>query len=411
MGNSSVNSVRAKAAVKAKKASKPRPDFPLFPHATGRWAKKVLGKTHYFGKLSEDPKGEAALRLWLSQRDDLLAGRTPRTKDGELTVGGLCNEFLNSKRHLVDTGEITARTFSDYFSTCERLTTQFGARRPVDDLRPADFDSLRADISKTRGPVALRNEIGRVRVVLKFGLDAGLYDKPIRTGPTFKPPARKVLRKARAEKGQRMLEASELRRVIEAAGVQLRAMILLAANAGLGNSDIANLPLAAIDLERGWVRYPRPKTGIDRRFPLWSETREALHAAIAERPEPKDAAHAGLAFITKYGAGWAKDGEVATGDNGEHVVKSRSANPISAEFRKLLVAQKLYREGLGFYAIRHTFETIAGASRDQVAVDHIMGHARDDMASVYRERIDDDRLQAVVEHVRRWLFPQAVLAD
>ena len=54
--------------------------------------------------------------------------------------------------------------------------------------------------------------------------------------------------------------------------------------------------------------------------------------------------------------------------------------------------------------IRHTFETIGGESRDQVAVDAIMGHSREDMASVYRERIGDDRLQAVVEHVRRWLL-------
>ena len=64
----------------------------------------------------------------------------------------------------------------------------------------------------------------------------------------------------------------------------------------------------------------------------------------------------------------------------------------------------LKRHGLNFYALRHGFETIAGASRDQPAVDHVMGHARDDMASVYREGIDDDRLEAVAEHVRAWLF-------
>ena len=33
-----------------------------------------------------------------------------------------------------------------------------------------------------------------------------------------------------------------------------------------------------------------------------------------------------------------------------------------------------------------------------------MGHARDDMASVYRERISDERLKAVSDHVRKWLF-------
>jgi integrase len=57
-----------------------------------------------------------------------------------------------------------------------------------------------------------------------------------------------------------------------------------------------------------------------------------------------------------------------------------------------------------FYALRHTFETIGGEALDQVAVDHIMVHARDDMASIYRERISDEQLKAVSDHVRRWVF-------
>ena len=387
---------------KASISRKPHPDFPLTPRADGRWAKKVRGKVYIFAGTTDE-----ALAEWLRVKDDLLAGRTPRLKGDGLTVEDLCDHFLNAKRHLVETGEITARTYADYFSTCERLVKSFGLTRLVDDLRADDFEALRASIAKTRGPVSLGNEIGRVRVVLKYGFDADLIDKPVRAGPMFKPPSRKVLRKTRAAKGQRMIEAADLRRLLAVAGVPLKSMILLAMNGGLGNSDIGNLPLSAIDLQRGWINFPRPKTGIARRFPLWPETIEALKASLAGRPEPNDVEFKGLAFVTKYGQPWAKDGVVSVDEDGAHKVNGRSANPISAEFRKLLNALNLHRPGLGFYTLRHVFETIAGESRDQVAVDHVMGHARDDMASTYRERISDERLAAVVEHVRGWLFTKA----
>jgi hypothetical protein len=71
---------------------KPRPDFPLYIHGPKdqpqrcRWAKKVRGKPYYFGKFTDDAGGVEALQLWLDQKDDLLAGRTPRAKREGLTI-------------------------------------------------------------------------------------------------------------------------------------------------------------------------------------------------------------------------------------------------------------------------------------------------------------------------------------
>ena len=105
------------------KPAKPYPDFPLFPHATGRWAKKIRGKLHYFGKWDDWP---AALSLYEKQAADLHAGRKPREDHDGLTVSDLVNHFLTAKRHLVDTGEMVERTWQDYETTCLRVVKELG---------------------------------------------------------------------------------------------------------------------------------------------------------------------------------------------------------------------------------------------------------------------------------------------
>lgn len=368
------------------KPSKPYPDFPLFAHATRRWAKKIRGKLHYFGPW-HDPEG--ALQRFVDQRDDLYAGRTPRVQGDGLTMRDLANRFLTSKQRLLDSDELAPRTFQEYHDTCERLLDAFGKTRLVDDLTAADFEKLRADLAKNWGPVTLGNDVQRVRVVFKYAYDTELIDKPVRFGPDFKRPSKRVLRKARNAKGPRMFEAEELRALLAAANEPLGTMILLGINCGFGNHDVATLPISALDLTKGWVNYPRPKTGVSRRAPLWAETTDALKKCLQARPKPKSEAHENLVFVTKYGGSW---------------IKENSDRPISKETTKLLKKLKIHRPGLGFYALRHTFETIGGESIDQVAVDYIMGHARDDMASVYRERISDERLIAVTNFVHQWLF-------
>jgi len=368
------------------KPAKPYPDFPLFPHATRRWAKKIRGRFHYFGPWA-DP--DAALQKYLDQRDDLHAGRTPRADTGGLTVRDMCNRFITAKEIQRDADDITPRTFVDYFKTGKLIVESFGKNRLVVDLAADDFEQLRKSLSKTRNPNTLGNEIQRIRVAFKYAYDAGLVDNPVRFGPTFKRPAKRILRALRQKKGLRMFEADELRQIIATAEQPLKAMIFIGINCGFGNNDCGTLPMNAIDLKGGWVNYPRPKTAIERRCPLWAETTEAIQKAIDQRPKPKMNEHQHLVFITKYGQPWAKD----TPDS-----------PVTKEMRKLLDKLKLHRPGLGFYALRHTFETIASESRDQVAVNHIMGHADQNMAGVYRERISDERLLDASNTVRTWLF-------
>jgi integrase len=385
----------------AVRPEKPRPDFPLFPHRNGRWAKKVRGRFVYFTHWRIDQKGEAAAAQWAEQKEDLLAGRAPRGDQTGLTVVELVNRFLTAKDALVTTGELRQRTWDDYHTVCERVVRVFGRNRLVSDLAGDDFARLRADWAKTRGPYALLGDITRTRVLFKWGFDEGLIETPIRYGQSFSPPNKKTLRLARAAKGKRKFEAEQIRMMLDGATIKrkkvagasqpLRTMILLAINGGLGNGDVGTLPLSAINLKTGWVDYPRPKTGIDRRFPVWPETAKALKEWLAVRPEPTSDEAQSLVFVTNTGRSWSK---------------TEADNPVSKETAKLLKRLGLHRPGLNFYALRHTFQTVGEGARDSGAVQAIMGHAphSSDMSAVYREGIDDARLKAVTNHIRRWLF-------
>jgi integrase len=373
------------------KPAKPYPDFPLFAHAAGVWAKKIRGKLHYFGPWS-DPDG--ALAKYLAEKDALHAGREPRPDPEALTVKALCNAFLNAKSPRVEAGELSPRTWNDYKSACDLIVRHFGKNRLVDDLGPEDFAALRNKMVRTWGPVRVGNVIQRIRSVFKFAGDNGLTSRPVRYGQEFTRPSAKVLRLHRAKGGPRLFIADGIRAMLAAAGQPLKAMVLLGINAGFGNSDCGNLPLSAVDLENAVIDYPRPKTGIPRRCPLWPETVQAIREALATRPEPKKAEHAGLVFVTKYGQPWAKDDDPAV---------------ITKEMKKLLDALGINGHR-NFYTLRHTFRTVADEARDQPAADFVMGHEVAHMSSVYRETISDARLRAVVDHVRQWLFGEPVKA-
>ena len=373
------------------KPAKPYDDFPLFAHASGRWAKKIHGRMEYFG--SWEAGWQKALDNYQAWRDDLYAGRRPAKQgSGRLTIRDLCNAFRESKEGKRNTGELVQQTLTDYLASIERIIRVFGKTVAVEDLRPDDFAKLRADIAKSyKTPQGLGNEINRCRVIFNFAKKNYLVNH-VRFGDDFKRPPKQVIRRARAQKkqteGAMMFQAKEVLGLLGGGDGQYKAMILLAVNCGLDGASIGQLPKSAINLDDKWLDFPRFKTGVERQCPLWPETVTAIKGALEHMPKPKPGCEH-LAFLTRCGTSW---------------YKGKSC-PLSQEFRKLMEDVGVYRTGRGFRALRHTFETIAGGSRDQVAVDHIMGHEARSMAATYREQIDRERLQAVVDHVHNWLWP------
>jgi integrase len=376
----------------------------------------------YFGSWREDRDGKLAEERFDHEWPYLKKGEHPPSVDVAegCTLKQLCFDFLDTKKAQLDAGELSQRSFRDYFVTCKLLADTFGKERKVAALGPADFRTLRANLAERLGPVSLRNTINRICSVFNHAYPNRLIDKPFDGyGTAFTRPPAKALRKDRNEAGAKLFERDEVIRLLDAADLELKAMILLGLNCAFGNSDIAHLSESDVDQSKGWVSLPRTKTQIPRRIPLWPETLAALDAALAVRPAPATPTARGLCFLTRSGLPLVRvqlrkeqqDDTMPATDNSTPPEAGPGHIPIdvlSGRFSKLL--KKLHingRRGLGFYTLRHCFETYGGECRDQVAVDAIMGHVDSTMAGNYRHRISDERLMAAVEAVRTWLYADA----
>lgn len=371
----------------SEKPEKPRPDFPLTPHNSGQWCKKIHGKLRFFGPW-DDPEG--ALSKYHRQRESLEHG-APAVDPDRITIRLLCRLFIETKEQQVDHGDLARRTLVDYQKTTERLIAFFGPSRGVAGLTAKDFERYRKAFPKAWSSQTVTNEIVRSSAVINYAWKEGLIDRPIQTGAGFRRPKQKKLRIERAESHAKFFEAGEIHAMLAHASDQMATMIMLGLNAAYGNADCARLTREMIDFDKQWLAAPRHKSGVWRATWLWPETIELLQKVLAKERTRVPAEYADLVFLTRYRKPWWVDGQ--------------SGDAISKEFTKLREAAGVYRERVGFYSLRHVASTIGeqtpGVS-DPIAVRVILGHADQSIAEKYRERFDESKIRMVSEHIRDW---------
>lgn len=407
---------------KTKLPKKPYPEFPLGPGPSGHWQKRIKKRLCYFGawgrrvngKLEILPNGgewEKALALYKARAEDLYAGRVPQTRESnnaasnndELTLKELCNAFLTAKLKRVGlkVRGITQRTFSELRHATDTLIAHFGGEKRIADIRPEDWSNFSVDLSKKWGPVRVGTVIVRIKSVFNWGTKNGRIEKRVIFGDDFDKPSADELQKEKNRRPKKLFSAAEIYSLLNGASPQLRAMILLGINAALGNNDLAGLPISSLDLDDGWVKYPRPKTGAPRRCKLWPETVAALREVIANRSEPKDEADSDIVFLTSFGVRWVR---MKLKEEIDGIPFYTAIDGIVPEFTKLLKRLDIKRDGVGFYSLRHTFRTRVDSCLDHTAIRFVMGHKEKKIDGTYIEDVEDERLQAVSAHVHNWLF-------
>jgi integrase len=391
------NRVSSKRKVRTK-PEKPHPDFPLFPHATGRWAKKVLGQLHYFGKW-DDP--QSALEQWLEDKDAILAGRKPRRNSGKaLSVYDACNLYLDFIEDKVNGGRLAEHWYQDIKRTCEIVCETLGKNWSIESLTIEDFAALGKRFFLKPGinekgkpcmvpasPVTAKSHIHRVRGMFNWLMKNGKVKSVPQFGSGFDAPEQAELDRHKRDKPAKYLTRQQIRALLRAtkgddpASQRMHAAILLAINTGCQNEDIETLRFRHIDWKGGWYIQPRKKSGKPRRAKLWRRTLAALNRMIGDRERDPDA----MVFVSKSGGVF------------------RGRNCLAKEFPAFRDAAEIKTPGAGFQWLRHSFITEADQLADRVAVQISGGHAHRSITDNYVHRVYDQRLIAISKHVEQWL--------
>lgn len=393
-----------------RKPSKPYPEYPLYAHNNGQWCRRIRGKLYSFGKW-EDPT--AALKKHNAEYPFLKEGISPPDKFDGWRVGDLVNEYLSIQEDRQKNGEIAKLTFEGMEYVAKLVLEYIPRQRAVESLKPDDFRKLRNGIMERFQPVNARVNISRIRSIFKFAYEEQLISKPVFYGRGFAAPTKAMIRKARNAKPKRLFTPEQIHHLLADASPTLKAMILLSANTGMNNADMGNMKFRHVDSRTGWMDYPRHKTGIQRRAKLWPETIVAIKIYREVRQTPLEQFQ-DFIFITKARRKWGHSSlpsefrklrDEINADNQKNIIEQAKKKKEKPPKRDDIL--DVFSHG-SFGYFRHTFETVAGGSRDQVAVNAIMGHVDDSMAAEYRESIEDDRLEAVAAHVHNWLFKSGV---
>jgi integrase len=70
--------------------------------------------------------------------------------------------------------------------------------------------------------------------------------------------------------------SQQIKKLLLAADIQMKAMIWLGLNCGFGCTDCAQLKWKDLDFKNSRVKLARNKTGVRRNLPLWPETIKVL---------------------------------------------------------------------------------------------------------------------------------------
>ncbi|MGB7294207.1 MAG: tyrosine-type recombinase/integrase [Candidatus Aminicenantales bacterium] len=192
-----------------------------------------------------------------------------------------------------------------------------------------------------------------------------LFGKAIEWEKCETNPARKVKKFRENGVKERILTIDEMRRLIDAASLAIRPVLVTALNTGMRKNEILSLRWSNVDLLKGYILIEDSKSGRSRKIPMNGQVLEAL-------------------------GGLKQGGEFifANSGTGTHIKDVKTAFWGACRRAKI--------KDLRFHDLRHTAATrMIEAGIDLVTVSRILGHASIQMTMRYAHPTPENMRRAV----------------
>jgi integrase len=232
------------------------------------------------------------------------------------TVGGLVDRYLEGERARVDAGQFSVSGYANARRSLFWLRDWIGAGAPIDAIDADRWEAWWLHLLAAGGSVETRRKaLNHGRAFVEWAAGLGLLP----------PPANLRTRRHRFGGGARAIVTmtiEEVRRLIDASPGQLRLHLLLMANCGMTQRDIADLHPCEVDWERGRITRKRSKTRDQSEsvptveYPLWPITRDLLRQYGRRQGD--------RVLTTETGRPWVRD--AIMGDGRRHRVDAIRSN-------------------------------------------------------------------------------------
>jgi integrase len=333
------------------------------------------------------PEGAA---VW-AERFRLMADQGSQSPDK--TIGGAVGSFLARKKVQAEAGERSMGRYDGYRRCLTDFTDWAGKDTPCDHINTKmllDYHShllgLVASDKISRGYA--KDHMTAVKVFVNWAWSLELCDLPRNM------KSRDLAIKVELKEIQTFTVA-EVQTLLAAASGRTKLYLLLGANCGFTQFDIARLRRDEINLETGYLTHKRTKTAEHKDVPvvsykLWATTLDLLRAELAQQPADQP-----LAMLNEDGKPLKREWIGADG-------KKKRVDNIRTAYERLTAKLKL-KTPKPFKLLRKTGATLLASSPDYRHCDVLyLGHSPRGMAARFYSAPDRKTFHAALD----WLGQQ-----